>query len=84
MWRAQCLELAQRVGRDPEELVEWWAERAAIRELDGGQAREVAERDAFEELRGEVDVTSLASDRRSGPQSAGLDAAALARCAKPR
>jgi hypothetical protein len=61
--RDQCVELARRVGRDPDEVVEWWAERAAIREVDGGQAREDAERDAFDEVRDML-------EHRKGPRSA--------------
>ena len=52
--RDECRELALRVGRDPDEVIEWWAERAAIREIDGGQPRAEAERDAFEELRAQL------------------------------
>jgi hypothetical protein len=37
--RAAVVELAEKSGVDPDELVEWWAERAAIREIDGGQSR---------------------------------------------
>lgn len=61
--RDRCIELARRIGRDPDEIVEWWAERAAIREVDGGQARADAERDAFEELRDQLEP-------RKGPRSA--------------
>lgn len=32
---------------------EWWEERAAIREYDGGQSREDAERDAWTDVGGE-------------------------------
>jgi len=62
----QVRELARQLGRDGDELVEWWAERAAIREVDGGQLRADAEREAFDELR-----SSLAEGRR-GPQRAGI------------
>ena len=34
----------------PERWREWYEERAAIREFDGGQAREVAERAASREI----------------------------------
>lgn len=54
--RDQCLELARLTGRDADELVEWWAERAAIREVDGGQPRADAERDAFEDIRASVET----------------------------
>ena len=64
MSREACLELARRLGRDPDELVEWWAERAAIREHDGAQSREAAERAAFDDLHD-------ALLRRRGPLAAG-------------
>ncbi len=51
MTRDAVLELAASAEVDPEELLEYWNERAAIRELDGGQAREDAERDAVDDLR---------------------------------
>ena len=60
--RDQCVELAIRLGRDPEEVIEWWAERAAIREVDGGQSREDAEREAFDEVRDML-------EHRKGPRS---------------
>ena len=34
-----------------EELIEWWEERAAIREFDGGMSRRYAERGAWYDLR---------------------------------
>jgi hypothetical protein len=68
--RDQCRELAVRVGRDPDELVEWWAERAAIREIDGGLPRAEAERAAFEDLRASLDATSIVGDERRGPRAA--------------
>ena len=70
--RDQCRELAVRVGRDPDEVIEWWSERAAIREIDGGQPRADAERDAFEELR-----TTL--EQRKGPRSVATPTAATAK-----
>ena len=51
MSREALVELARRLGRDPDELVEWWAERAAIREVDGGQPRDAAEAGALDDLR---------------------------------
>jgi hypothetical protein len=69
--RDQCLELARQTGRDGEDLVEWWAERAAIREIDGGQPRAEAELDALEELRAYV-----AAPRR-GPLRAGSTLASV-------
>ena len=62
MSRDACLELARTLGCDGEALVEAWAERAAIREFDGGQPRPDAERDALEDVR---------RAHRMGPRSAG-------------
>ena len=67
--REACRDLARHVGRDPDELVEDWLERAAIREFDGGQSRADAERDALDELRREL-AGPLAGERK-GPRSAG-------------
>lgn len=67
MSRDACIELARTLGVDPDALVEQWAERAAIREFEGGQPRADAERDALE------DVRAL---QRRGPKSAGAQAAA--------
>ena len=39
------------LARWPEERQEWWAERAAIMEVEGGLSRDEAERQAFERLR---------------------------------
>jgi len=61
MSREACRELARTLGVDAEALVEQWAERAAIREFEGGQARAEAERDALD------DVSAL---QRKGPQRA--------------
>lgn len=66
-WRDRCSELARSAGREPADLIEWWAERAAIREVDGGQDRADAERAAFAELR-EAVGGYLGTDRK-GPRS---------------
>lgn len=58
-------ELARDLGIDAEALVEEWAERAAIREFEGGLARDDAERAAFDDVR-------LA--HRMGPKSASASA----------
>ena len=63
MSRDACLELARSLGLDPDDVLEAWGERAAIRELDGGQPRDAAERDALEEVRAAFAV-------RKGPQAA--------------
>jgi hypothetical protein len=65
--RDACVELARQLGADPDDLVDAWTERAAIREFEGGQARADAERDAVEDLRRELDLTTLASAPRRGP-----------------
>ncbi len=67
MIRDDVLELARQLDRDGEELLEWWSERAAIREIDGGQLRAEAEHDAFEELRASLDAA------RRGPLRARLN-----------
>jgi hypothetical protein len=50
-----CVQLARRVGLDPADVVERWAERAAIREFEGGQDRAGAERDAFDDVQRELE-----------------------------
>ena len=51
-----------------------WEERAAIREVDGGQPAADAERDAFEDVRLEIERAIVAGTRK-GPHGAapGLD-----------
>jgi hypothetical protein len=66
MWRDALRELATELGKSPDELVAWWEERAAIREFDGGLARDAAERAAFEDLRDELGLTTGV---RKGPRS---------------
>ena len=61
MTREACIELARSAGRSPDEIIEWWTERAAIREFEGGEPREAAERAALDELRQAL---------RKGPKSA--------------
>jgi hypothetical protein len=39
--------IARNVGRPYEEVLEFWEERVAIRELDGGMSRRTAESDAY-------------------------------------
>jgi len=70
MSREGCIELARRLGLDQDRLLEWWAERAAVREFDGGLTREAAELAAFDDLRMEVDSTAFASGDRRGPRRA--------------
>lgn len=44
-------DLARRAGRSEADLLEAWAERAAVREFDGGQRRVSAEADALDDVR---------------------------------
>lgn len=44
-------ELARATGRDVADLLEHWSERAAIREYEGAQDRDEAERLALDDLR---------------------------------
>jgi hypothetical protein len=70
MWRERCRDLAARAGHDADELVEWWAERAAIREVDGNQPRGDAERDAYAELAEALASNAFLGASRRGPRSA--------------
>jgi hypothetical protein len=68
MSRDGCIELARRLGLDADQLLEWWSERAAVREFDGGLPRAAAELAAFDDLRLELDRTSFANGERHGPK----------------
>jgi len=70
MSRDACIELARTLGIDAEALVEQWAERAAIREFEGGQSRADAERAALDDVR---------AMHRRGPRSAAAHADADAK-----
>ena len=61
--RDACIELAKTAGRDPEDVVEWWTERAAIREHDAGSTRASAEAAALDDIR-----AALAVSTRIGPK----------------
>ncbi|MEO8706070.1 MAG: hypothetical protein ABI867_38935 [Kofleriaceae bacterium] len=78
MSREACIELATSAGVDPDELVEWWEERASVREYDGGQARPEAESDALEDMRAMIEVGPWILERK-GPRSVASPAAADAR-----
>jgi hypothetical protein len=52
--RDACVELARKLGIDAAGVIERWEERAAVRQYDGGQTRQDAERDAFEDVRAEL------------------------------
>lgn len=73
-WLARCEELARRVGVAADDVVERWAERAAIREHDGHQPRELAERDAFADVSDELAPPLVIGERR-GPHASSADAA---------
>ena len=80
MSRQACVELAERVGVDPDELAEWWSERAAVREYEGGQSRAEAEQSAFEDVERVLEIAPWVVAQRRGPKStqphsADLDAA---------
>ena len=70
MSKQACIELAERAGVDPDELVEYWEERAAIREVDGGQARDDAERAALDDMREMIAIGPWVLGKRKGPKSA--------------
>ncbi len=77
MSRAACIQLAERAGVDPDELVEWWAERASVREFEGGQTRDEAELGALEDMREVLEIGPWILERR-GPRSAPPTAATTA------
>ena len=70
MSREACIELARTLGVAEDVIVEQWAERAAIREFEGGQSRADAERDALDDVR---------AAHRKGPRSASVAAEADAK-----
>jgi hypothetical protein len=79
--RAAVIELAEKSGVDPDELLEWWGERAAIREIDGGQSREDAERGALEDMREMIGLGAWMLQRkgpRSTPSSTAVDSSRTA------
>ncbi len=75
-----CVDLARRFHRNPEDVVDWWRERAAIREFEGGQTRDEAERDELADVEALLGGDGLVrGDRRSAQQSATRDANAVPR-----
>ena len=68
MSRASVIELAEKAGLDVADVVEYWEERAAIRELDGEQDRVAAERGALEDIR-ELIAIGTWTFARKGPRS---------------
>jgi hypothetical protein len=65
----ECLALAERLGLPAETVLEQWAERAAIREYEGGQSRTDAEAGAVEDVRLALATPIVVGDRK-GPRSA--------------
>ncbi|MBA3542744.1 MAG: hypothetical protein H0T79_24215 [Deltaproteobacteria bacterium] len=70
MSREACRKLADRLGLPADEVLEYFGERAAIREFDGGQARDVAEQGAMDDTRAAFAAPSLMGGERTGPRSA--------------
>ena len=69
MSRSAVIELAEHAGIDPADVLEYWSERAAVREIDGGQERVAAERGALEDIRELIALGTWAFARK-GPRSA--------------
>ncbi len=65
----ECIELAERLGLSAETVLELWAERAAIREYEGGQSRADAEAAAVDDVRAAF-ATPIVAGERKGPRSA--------------
>lgn len=68
--RAAVTQLAEQAGVDVEDVLEYWSERAAIRELDGGQERAMAEQGAVEDIRELLATGAWAFGPRKGPHRA--------------
>lgn len=64
-----CIELAERLGLAADPVLELWAERAAIREYEGGQSRADAEASAVDDVRIAL-ATPIVVGERKGPRSA--------------
>ena len=64
--REDCIALATLFQCHPTEIIDWWEERAAIREFEGGQDRQAAEHDALR------DIELALREGRKGPKSAQL------------
>jgi hypothetical protein len=65
----ECIALAERLGVAAETVLELWAERAAIREYEGGQSRADAEACAVEDVRLAL-ATPIVIGERKGPRGA--------------
>jgi hypothetical protein len=69
MSRAAVIELAEQAGVDVADVLEYWGERAAVREIDGGQERSVAEHGALDDIRELLAIGTWTFERK-GPRSA--------------
>jgi hypothetical protein len=67
--RDAVIELAEQAGADVADVLEYWTERAAIREIDGEQDRAAAEQGALDDIRELLAVGAWAFERK-GPRSA--------------
>ncbi len=72
----ECIQIAERLGLSPESVVELWAERAAIREYEGGQPRVEAESAAVDDVRTQLaaGLSTITIGERKGPRSAAVSA----------
>lgn len=71
MSRSDCEEVARHAGVPVEEVLEYWNERAAIREHEGGLSRTDAEAAALDDVRAFV-ALSVAGEPRKGPRSVAI------------
>lgn len=71
--------LAAEHNRNPLHVFEWFLERAAIREYDGGMSRAEAERLAVEDVRDELEGRGLPVASVS-PSECGSDAPQMQSC----
>ena len=72
MSRDAVIELAHAAGLEVVDVLEYWSERAAVREIDGGQERDVAESGALEDIRELIAIGTWTFGARKGPRSADL------------
>lgn len=69
--RHRCIDLAARLGLAVDDVLEYFAERAAIREIEGGAPRDEAEAGAWVDVRAKFDdvfADALLAGPRKGPQ----------------
>lgn len=68
--RHRCIDLAARLGLAVEDVLEYFTERAAIREVEGGAPRGAAEAGAWDDVRTRFDDVAsdaLLAGARKGP-----------------